>query len=561
MTIFSPSRFRRAIPVGSVAFALVAFFAPLAADEHPQTPVSEAARAMGQEGPYDLRGLTIDPSENEPRSYAVPSEADRVHITRGATASYTLPENPRMIAEWEKVQGAVIRYPLGISVDAVKTIASELTTYVLCSSLDQSKATTAFRNGGVNMNNVKFITATTDTYWTRDYSAWWIECGPANKRTIMPVDVIYRPNGVRPNDDKVPTILASYFNLPTYYPLKYVCQGGNIMGDGVKTGASTDRIIDETANYTLAQMQKMGKDTCGLSPYYVMEDPLYPEDYIKHIDCWAKFIPGNKVLVKRVASSSQFYTRVEAAARDWASRTNDKGQKITVIRVDGTDESPYVNHVVLNDRVLVPAVGNSTLDNKAISQIQAAYGSSFRVIGVKSAPNLPWLGTDSIHCRVNSIPVLKAVSTDTGTDTTPDNGDDTGTDNGTQSNANLALNRPVIASSASAEEALAVDGNDSTYWASAHLSNVSKTQSLSVDFGASHTVSRMRVKFSANNYPKVWSLQYQSGQNWYNAYTTNYGKGGVQEMTFSARTARNWRIQATSNNANYYTVYEFQLFN
>ncbi len=508
------------------------------------SPTAQSQPPSGTQNvsPYDLRGLTIDPGPNEPSTYAEPGPEDRVYLPERAVASATLPENPRMIAEWEPVQGALIRYPLGISVDAVKTIASELPVYVLCSSSNQSAASSAFRNGGVNMANITFITAVTDTYWTRDYAAWWVECGPANNRTIAPVDVIYRPNGVRPNDDKVPVVLANFFNLPTYYPLNYVCQGGNVMTDALRVGASTNRILDETPNQTLAQIQQKAKSTCGLDPYYVMDDPAYPEDYIKHIDCWAKFIPGNKVLVKRVPSTSALYQRFEAAASAWANRTNAAGQRYTVIRIDGNDDSPYVNHVILNDRVLVPIVGDATLDNRAISQIQAAYGPSYRVIGVKAAPGLPWLGTDSIHCRVNAIPVLKPQGSTT---------------------ENLALNQPATASetySSSYPASAAVDGDTSTRWVSPALSSSNRTQWLSVDLERAQTVKRVKLVWSTTNYPTAWSLQYLSGSTWSTAYASTSGGGGTQEFTFPATAAQQWRILATNNAGSYYTLYEFQLF-
>ncbi len=61
--------------------------------------------------------------------------------------------------------------------------------------------------------------------------------------------------------------------------------------------------------------------------------------------------------------------------------------------------------------MLVPIITSETspADKTALDQIKAAYGSSYRVIGVKAASGLPWLGTDSIHCRVNSIPVFSGL--------------------------------------------------------------------------------------------------------------------------------------------------------
>jgi len=377
---------------------------PLAAQHghgKPQTP-----------NPYDLRGLTKDPGPDEPRFML-----DYELAYPAVSEVRANPVAPRMIAEWEKVQGALIRYPLGISVDAVKAMATELKVYVLCASSSQSAARTAFQNAGVNLANIAFITATTDTYWTRDYAPWWITTDVAGKREVRLVDVVYRANGVRPNDDRVPQVVASYFQQPAYFSLDFVCQGGNVMTDSKKAGASTDRLRDENPGYTEAQLKTMATTTAGLSPYYVITDPAYPKDYIKHIDCWAKFISPTKVLVKRVPSSDSYYSDYEAAAEQWRTRTNAAGEPYTVIRIDGSAEAPYVNHVILNDRVFVPVLTSETspADKAALDQIRAAYGSGYRVIGVKAASGLPWLGTDSIHCRVNAIPVFSGLSDQTDT--------------------------------------------------------------------------------------------------------------------------------------------------
>jgi agmatine/peptidylarginine deiminase len=356
--------------------------------------------AAEDSGPYDLRGLTIDPGANEPANYA------KGEPSAGAKAAVAgVPAAPRMVAEWEPVRGALIRYPLGVSVECVRLIASELPVYVLCSSSSQTAAANAFRSGGVDMSKVKFITATTDTYWTRDYAPWWITEGPANARVVRPVDVIYRPNGVRPNDDKVPQAVAAYFGIP-YYALSFVAQGGNVMTDGEWAGASTDRVGDENPSLTLDAIRAKAEETLGVDPYYVTADPSYPADYIKHIDCWSKFISPTTVLVKRVPSSSSYHSKYEAAAAQWASRADADGNAYRVVRIDGAEDAPYVNHVILNDRVFVPMLtgANDPADKLALEQIQAAYGPSYRVIGVLAAPGLPWLGTDSIHCRVNSIP-------------------------------------------------------------------------------------------------------------------------------------------------------------
>ncbi len=388
--------------LGALGLLLLAQPPALRAQETAAPPASSPSTS-----PCDPRSKPIIPGPRQPRH-----ELDPRNLVHALPPLRANPLNPRMVAEWEPVSAALIAYPLGISVNTVKDIASELKVYVLCTASNQGSATRAFQAAGVNMANIAYITATTDTYWTRDYGPWWITEGTPGQRTVRMVDVVYRMNGERPNDDRAPVAIASTLKLPSYFNLSFVCQGGNVMTDAQKVGASTNRLQDENPGLGLSTLQQMGATTLGLNPYYVMSDPAYPADYIKHIDCWAKFISPTTVLVKRVPTTDSYYGNFEAAAAAWANRTNAAGQKYNVVRIDGTSSTPYVNHVILNDRVFVPILTSETdpTDRRALDQIRAAYGPGYRILPQKAAPTNPWLGTDSIHCRVNSIPNFTAIA-------------------------------------------------------------------------------------------------------------------------------------------------------
>jgi agmatine/peptidylarginine deiminase len=255
------------------------------------------------------------------------------------------------------------------------------------------------------MMNVVFVTVPTDTYWVRDYGPWFIRAFEAGKPVVRIVDVRYKEILTRPNDDRVPALMAVQLNQSTHYDLRTVCQGGNFMTDSVGSAASTTRLMDDNPSSSLATIQDSFRNVLGVQNYFLVDDPGYPTNYIEHVDCWCKFIGPKKVLVKRVPTSDPLYYAFETAASLWAERTNLLGEKYDVIRIDGPMNSFYLNQVILNDRVFVPA--HATPDDAlAISQIQAAYGPRFRVFPVLAAAGLPWLMTDSLHCRLTSIPVL-----------------------------------------------------------------------------------------------------------------------------------------------------------
>ncbi|MBT5783247.1 MAG: peptidylarginine deiminase, partial [Candidatus Marinimicrobia bacterium] len=83
----------------------------------------------------------------------------------------------RNIAEYEKMQGVLIRYPFGIPIDLIVEIAEDVKIFCLVSNNQQNAAQNALINAGVDANNIDLILGETDSYWTRDYGPWWVVNG------------------------------------------------------------------------------------------------------------------------------------------------------------------------------------------------------------------------------------------------------------------------------------------------------------------------------------------------------------------------------------------------
>ena len=80
------------------------------------------------------------------------------HLINGMGRETDPPIGPiRSIAEYEPMQGVLIRYPFGISTDLIREMASDVVVYCLVSSFNESAARNQMSNAGVNMNNVEFI--------------------------------------------------------------------------------------------------------------------------------------------------------------------------------------------------------------------------------------------------------------------------------------------------------------------------------------------------------------------------------------------------------------------
>ncbi len=298
------------------------------------------------------------------------------------------------IAEYEPMQAVIVRYPFGIPVELIKQMSEVVDVITIVSSSSaQNTVTSTYTNAGIDISKCKFLIAPSNSYWTRDYTGWFI----ANNDQIALVDFPY--NRPRPQDDEMPKHQAAFLNIPLY-GMNVVQTGGNFMADGYGIAAQSHIAYTENPSISSGEVDKRMKDYLGITNLQVMQDPN--GEYINHVDCWAKFLAPDKVLVRRVPTSHPQYAKIEAAAAHFAEMTNAWGTKFSVYRADTPGDQPYSNSLILNDHVFVPSVGNSALDEAALAVYREAM-PGYTVVGVKGLSSDPWLGTDALHCRTHEI--------------------------------------------------------------------------------------------------------------------------------------------------------------
>lgn len=130
---------------------------------------------------------------------------------------------------------------------------------------------------------------------------------------------------------------------------------------------------------------------------------------------------------------------------------------------------------------------------------------------------------------------------------------------------NLALNQPVLASSTEATSAAsrAVDGDLNTYWQSATISPSAPLTWLRVQIttGAPILVDRVIIKWYQTYFAKEYDVQVsEDGTNWTTVYTNNAGALGMQEMSFTAISARYVRLYMRKNNKANYRATELEVY-
>jgi len=236
------------------------------------------------------------------------TEEEKLHLDEiGKDFRPTLdPPGPvRQPSEFDPMQGVLIRYPLGISTAIVAEMAEEVIVYCVVSSYNQTTAYNTFNNAGVNMSNVEFLITSSDSYWIRDYGPWFIFNG--NNEAGITNFTYNRP---RPNDNAVPTFCATYFGI-SVYNMGLTATGGNYMTDGHGISVSTDLIWEENPSLTHTEINTLVNDYLGIETYHVVPD--VNGEYIKHVDCWGKYLSPTQILIREVPTYHSQYDEIEAA--------------------------------------------------------------------------------------------------------------------------------------------------------------------------------------------------------------------------------------------------------
>ena len=322
----------------------------------------------------------------------------------------------RMVAEWEPAFGTLIRWPLGIPGDLVVELARNDTVYVLVENPgQQTQATATFQSYGVNIDNCRFIEAETYSHWTRDWGPHYVFDENGNAGIADPVfdgypwvpgcnskEVVVMPGNPMgyEEDDAVNSALASAFNLPLIEFPAYLT-GGNIMTDGHRLAFSTQQMLDESAAFcNEICFRANAQNLLGIFGYTITENP---EVYgIQHIDCYAKLLDEERVIVKRVPAGHPEYHCVEGLADLFREQTNCYGRKYEVFRIDcpvitGDEVAAYTNSLILNKKVLVPLFGIPE-DAQALQKYRDLM-PGYQVSGFAGS----WYYYDALHCRTMGI--------------------------------------------------------------------------------------------------------------------------------------------------------------
>jgi agmatine/peptidylarginine deiminase len=188
-------------------------------------------------------------------------------------------------------------------------------------------------------------------------------------------------------------------DLPLYFT------GGNFMTDGYGMGFATMLMVNEN-NLSVPTFLSIVADYLDLTDFHVLDNPNI--EGIQHIDCNAKLLDAETVMVKQVDPANPEYECLEELAAYFAGLPTFYGRPFRVHRVfcppitgGSWETSPvaaYTNSLILNRRVYVPLYGLDH-DTQAVQAYQDAM-PGYEVLGFHYAN---WYGEDALHCRAIGI--------------------------------------------------------------------------------------------------------------------------------------------------------------
>lgn len=302
------------------------------------------------------------------------------------------PSSPvQSIAEFEPMAGTLIRYPFIIPETLITAIGKSDTIYTIVKNeTEEQTVRDIYSKNLIPPQHCKFIRAASNSGWARDYGPWFV----AGPYSVGITDCTY--NRPRPDDDKIPQAIASQYGFP-YFSMNVVHTGGNYMTDGYGVAVSTPIVYSESMEngVTNEQVARQMKDYLGIHTYRVMKDPN--NTYIQHVDCWAKFLDVDKIMLRSVSENHPQYDEIEAVNDYFRNQKSSWGNNYEVFRIYTPNDEPYTNSYILNRQVFVPVTGGEWDDEALQSYRDAMPG--YEISGYRG----DWLPTDALHCRVHEM--------------------------------------------------------------------------------------------------------------------------------------------------------------
>jgi len=354
---------------------------------------------------------------------SAPSDQIIASFTPGSPAA----QGYRMPAEWEPHEATWLSWPRreGISfpgayhevlpalvamVDALQ--GSELVRINVESESQEKEIRQILRSA----DHVQFFPIPTNEPWCRDHGPVFIT--RCETPRVAVVDWDYNAWGGKyppfDLDDVVPTKIASYFNLPVFYP-GLVMEGGSIDLNGSGTLLTTTScLLNRNRNPTRSkeQIEQALRDFLGVRNILWLGDGIEGDDTDGHVDDITRFVDRTTVVTAVEEDSSD--PNHEPLAANMERLQNMRVEDGTPIKVVKLPMPPrveqegqrlpasYANFYIANNVVLLP-VFDSPKDEQAADVLQRCFPTR-RIVRI-NCRDLVW-GLGAFHCLTQQQPAV-----------------------------------------------------------------------------------------------------------------------------------------------------------
>ncbi len=285
---------------------------------------------------------------------------------------------------------------------------------------ERERAWSIFLHAGVAMDQVEFVKLDTNRSWLRDSMPIWVKKKGARGQTCA---VKFRFNGWaryrdHERDDAAGVKVAERFSEQRHFPRsetgdRLVLEGGSVDVDEFGTILTTEAclVTSPRARYrSFPEAEAALSQNLGARKVLWLPDGIAGDDTSGHIDDFARFAPGGRVLIcSELRKSDDNFKPLRAARRKLEESTNALGNKLEVVPLPMPDPvhyrgerlpASYANFYIANAAVLVP-VFNDRHDQEALGIIQQCFPDR-PTVGIYARDLVVGLGT--LHCSTMQQP-------------------------------------------------------------------------------------------------------------------------------------------------------------
>jgi agmatine deiminase len=280
----------------------------------------------------------------------------------------------------------------------------------------QERASSLFKNAGVDPSRINFHITEYADIWFRDYGPIFV-VNRQNKQLAMTKWIFNAwGNKYEPllKDNNVPAAMNQSMKLPVFEP-GIVLEGGSIDVNGKGTLMTSEQCLrNKNRNPKLSkeEIEKYLREFLGVNHFIWLKEGIAGDDTDGHIDDIARFVRPTTVLCAVQDDEKDPDHRVLQENYELLqSSTDQDGKKLNVIKLpmpgwvgdqQGRLPASYANFYIGNTKVLVPIFGAEN-DGAALEIVQAAFPDR-KVVGVNALYLLYGLGT--FHCMSQQQPAV-----------------------------------------------------------------------------------------------------------------------------------------------------------